>query len=76
MLSGDKEANHQQRLQIEKHLYSPSNWSRQVREFYYKTSYQLMKSNSIELQEGRFQLDMVKQYANSFLRSMILPCTD
>lgn len=61
MLSGDKPSNKEQHKKIGKALYPPCSWKKQIREYYYKTTYQLIKDQSDELKSNTYQLDVVKE---------------
>lgn len=61
MLSGDKDKNRVQRKEINADIYRPCDWEQQVRDYYDRTTYELIKSQSDELTKGRFQLDIVKK---------------
>lgn len=61
MLSGDRDHHRKQRDEVTRKVYTPSDWAQQVREYYYKTTYHLIKNNSDELKEDIYQLDVVKE---------------
>ena len=61
MLSGDRPSNKEQRDRVKRDIYDPSSWEKQIHEYYYQTTHQLIKTHSDELQENQYQLDVVKE---------------
>lgn len=64
MLSGDKPANAEQKVEIGKALFCPANWDREVRKFYESVTTQLIELKSEKLRERWYQLDACRDVGN------------
>jgi hypothetical protein len=65
MLSDDKPANFAQHAEISEALYCPVNWEAQVQKFYEDLTTQLVMVKSETLYDGLYQLDAVRDIANT-----------
>ncbi|MCJ1396496.1 hypothetical protein MMC18_009386 [Xylographa bjoerkii] len=70
MLSGDTPANHEQRVFVQKAIYSPSHGLDEIRKFYESITTEMIHQNSHKLGES-YQLDVVQDIANPSHASFI-----
>lgn len=64
MLSGDKPANAEQKVEIHRALYCPVNWQREIRKFYEALTTQLVEIKSEKLRGRWYQLDACRDVGN------------